>query len=246
MAAHRVPSSPGERLCAAYLRQRGWLWEYERPLGRKRPDFTVTHTTGTFVVEVYEPKEEVDWSGSNARDPAALPSKLFRSKTKRQQIAEAHKHGLPCLVVLVATNSIIISAIDIAIAMMGLKGYTGPTSFNDVSGIAVLEAFNPTAWLIGPAADTRLGSRKRAAPLEAKVNAMLIATEDLSASGAFDESASAARLSVLINPFADLPLNATLFPGPHDEVWGRTGKAGPEWFGKVAEGSLFHELGDSI
>ncbi len=233
--------STGERLCAAYLRQRGWSTEYEKLVGSPKHDFTAHYSTGDFIMEVYEPEETVEASRAFVRDPAAMPSKLFKKPNKQRQIAAAHSGGLPFVGVLVATNCLDIAAIDIAIAMMGINGYIGSTSFNAVSGIAVVERFNPTAWKIPAAVDERLGSRADGARMGGAV-VILEASRDLAASGAHDPMYSVARLSILLDPFSDNPLDTSLFPGPHDEIWERTGKAGPEWFGKVAEGRLIHEV----
>jgi hypothetical protein len=234
---HSAP--PGNELFAGYLNQQAIFWEYAPEVGDSRPDFGLLLKDGQrLIAEVYEPEEPASLLG-DWRNPAKLPGKLFRNNHKGKQIAAAHQAGLPVLGVLASTNprcDFAIEPFEVAIAMFGLDGPFRSGKFSDISAVGVVRSFNPTAWRLDRHAATSLGSRAASADEGAWAMALLTSEAELLRSGRYDPHARLAYLSVLVNPFADIPLNASVFEGPHDERWDRTGQPSPSWIGKTWEG----------
>ncbi len=238
------PSCPasapvGNQLFAGYLNQQVIHWEYAPLVGDSRPDFGLLMADGRrMIVEVYEPEEQASPLGG-WRNPATLPGKLFRNNHKGKQIAAAHQAGLPLLGVLASTNprcDFAIEPFEVAIAMFGLDGPFRSGKYSDISAVGVVRSFNPTAWRLERHAATSLGTRADSAGDATWAMALRKSEAELRRSGCYDRHARLAYLSVLVNPFADLPFDTSKFEGPHDERWDRTGQASPSWVGKTWEG----------
>jgi len=96
-----------------------------------------------------------------------------------------------------------------------------------VSALALLTSFNPTLWRAETACESRLArvrarSANRSSPRDrAEAVRLIMETyEHLVATGAFDPNACVARITVLHNPHAAIPLDLSAAAGPHDEQWG--------------------------
>lgn len=161
------PASDGERLTAAYLRQRRWKWEYEPLVGTRRLDFRAETHIGPVLLEVFEPKLRLP-STAGAFDSIDPVLGLFRSR-KRNQIKAAKKAGLPLVMVIGSASSDVPYGLhSLQGAMFGRPGVTLPLDSPDtaadarwvfltggrvqpkmnrgVSAVAALRRFNPTKW----------------------------------------------------------------------------------------------------
>jgi hypothetical protein len=178
----RVPTlSYGEWLMARYLDQRGWSWEYERPVGERNPDFFVHHLDRDFGVEVYEPDLKLDrldpWFDSYG------PLRRMFAGRKRKQLAAARAADLPFVIALAHTRSDVPFRPEIvAGAMFGnlqmtfpvgpdVEPNAAPTSemsfghsakvqpqrFRGLSAVVLLDEYNPTALRVDQALAARLG-----------------------------------------------------------------------------------------
>jgi hypothetical protein len=170
--------SEGERLFAAYLRQRRLGWQYEPDLGGRRPDFLVEHPVRSFVAEVYEPQMRLPPSGGSFESYSALRGAFEGRKSK--QISAVKRAGLPYVAVVASTNSDIrVQPLVVAGAMFGNLAVTlrvgpevserpdgrtvfggggriQPRQFRGVSAVAILERFNPTQDRLEAATKARL------------------------------------------------------------------------------------------
>jgi hypothetical protein len=174
-----TPNSDGERLFAAYLRQRRIPWEYEREVNGRNPDFSVDHPAGAFVAEVYEPELRLP-KGGGWFDSYTPLRRAFDGR-KARQIKAVKSAGLPYVAVVAGTNfDMPIKPIIMAGAMFGnlavtftLKsdireediddrtifgggGRVQPNQYRGVSAMALIERFNPTARKLGLAVEARL------------------------------------------------------------------------------------------
>jgi len=173
-----MPNSDGERLFAAYLRQRRLPWEYEREVNGRNPDFSVDHPAGFFVAEVYEPQLRLP-EGGGWFDSYTPLRKAFDSR-KARQIKAVKNAGLPYVAVVAGTNfDMPIKPIIMAGAMFGNLtvtftvnsddrediddrtifgggGRVQPNQYRGVSAMALIERFNPTAKKLGLAVEARL------------------------------------------------------------------------------------------
>jgi hypothetical protein len=174
----KTPNSAGERLFAAYLRQRRLSWEYEREVNGRRPDFSVDHPDGTFVAEVYEPQLRLPEGGGWFDSYTPLRGTFDGRKAK--QIKAVKGAGLPYVAVVADTNfDMPIKPLIMAGAMFGNLAVTFtvkpdvPEGFDDrtvfgsggrvqanqyrgVSAMALIERFNPTTRKLGLAVEARL------------------------------------------------------------------------------------------
>lgn len=244
--------SDGERLFAAYLRQRRLEWEYEPDLAGRHPDFLVQHPLGLVVCEVYEPEIRLPRAGAGVIDSYGPLRNAFESR-KRKQINAARAAGHPYVAVVGETNTDVgIDPVIMAGAMFGAVGVTfpintqtgGPDGEPDsktvflaggrlqekrrtgVSAVAVPKRFNPTEWRVQQAYRDRLrqiglGFKRRLGPRERRLAHDIIRSSysDLEAAGTYDPHARQARLVVLHNPHAAIPLEPGVFGGPHDDQW---------------------------
>ncbi len=183
------PTSEGERLFAAYLRQRRIPWSFEIPVGDRNPDFTVHHDAGDVVCEIYEPEIRLPTTTSSFSSYPQLRS-MF-TKRKRKQAKAASGLGRPFVYVLGRANSDISrDPAIVAGAMLGDVGVSFPV-FPDgneppgfdpsehsrnilgrnrrlqpgmntsVSAVAILRSFNPTLWRLEEADRARFGDLDR-------------------------------------------------------------------------------------
>jgi hypothetical protein len=174
MATQERPTSPGECLFAAHLRQRRLGWDFEAPVGGRAPDFTVRHPAGDIVCEVYEPEIRLPPQGGAFSSYPALRS-LFEAR-KRKQAKAASGAGHRFMYVVGRANSDIeIDPSIMAGAMLGDLGVTFPAFVDgdeppgfdpgeharsvfgsnrrlqpamntSVSAVAIVRSFNPTLW----------------------------------------------------------------------------------------------------
>jgi hypothetical protein len=176
-----VMKSDGERLFAAYLRQRHLPWKYEREVNGRHPDFSVDHSEGTFVAEVYEPEIRLPEGGGWFESYTGL-RRVFEGR-KAKQIRAVKNAGLPYLAVVGATNcDMPLQPLMMAGAMFGNLAVTfkvgsddpidpeltrtifggggrvQPHHYRGVSAVAILERFNPTKWRLDAAMETRLAA----------------------------------------------------------------------------------------
>jgi hypothetical protein len=168
----------GENLFAAYLRQGGLAWEYEREVNGRCPDFSIDYPTGTIVAEVFEPVLRLPPGGGSFDSYKPLRG-TFKDR-KAKQIKAVKEAGLPYLAVVASTNAdmpfqpqIMAGAMfgnlatEFAVSDEPIDTQAGRTvfaggarlqvdQFRGVSAVAILERFNPTKWRLEAAIDERL------------------------------------------------------------------------------------------
>jgi len=259
--------SPGERLFAAYLRQRGLSWEREPDVRGSRPDFVVRHPVMEFASEVYEPVLRLP-PGGGWFDSYPPLRRSFKGRKSRQ--AKAVKDaGLPFVVVLGRTNSDVPFQPEIvAGAMFGNVSVEVPldstggesrTVFGGggrvqrkqnrgVSAVAILSSFNPTYWRVEQVMADRLGVepswRPNMSPASAKREQVASARvmreihDHMAATGDYIVTAQLAKLTVLHNPYADHPIGLDVLNGPHDVQWANTERDGIWGYGPARWGEL--------
>jgi hypothetical protein len=239
----KQPTSPGEQLVAAYLRQRRFAWEHEMEIGGRNPDFVAETPAGKVVLEVYEPELRLA-NGIGWFDPIE-PLHGLVSGRKQKQIKAVKTTGLPLIMVVGSANS------DIAFDMTSVEGlmfgrpgvripigsdggpradaewtFLGgvriqPDMNTGVSAVALVQRFNPTLWRLHSAWRLRglLGRPPASDGRElGEIYERMRGIElDLTSRGVFDPEARLARLLIAHNPFAAYPLGG--FAGPHDDQW---------------------------
>jgi hypothetical protein len=168
----------GEFLFAAYLRQGGLAWEYQREVNGRSPDFSIDHPTGTIVAEVFEPELRLP-AGGGPFDSYKPLRRTFKGR-KAKQIKAVKEAGLPYVAVVASTNAdlpfqpqIMAGAMfgnlatEFAVSYEPIDIQPGRTVFaggarlqvdqhRGVSAAAILERFNPTKWRLEAAIDERL------------------------------------------------------------------------------------------
>lgn len=179
-----VPSPlGGEKLVETYLQNRGLLYEYERLIGTRSPDFSVDHPFGTFVMEVYDPYIEVDMTHNGPIARQDFP-RAFTGR-KQEQILAVARAGLPFVGVIGSGNAQQeVDAFALVQTMFGDAGVIFEVSSdgipgdsqssmqsalfasegshvsanlnNDVSAMAVIDSFNPTQHVLNDALDAGL------------------------------------------------------------------------------------------
>lgn len=265
-----TPDSPGERLFAAYLRQRSLSWTFEEPIAERRPDFCVKSFSGDVVCEVYEPEIRLP-SHAGTFDAQPALRKAFRGR-KAKQAQAARNAGLAFMLVLVETRcDLEINPAFVAGAMYGDLGmsfvvgsgtelpdddphnvFLGGARLQEdlntsVSAVAVLQTFNPTFWKYELA--SRELARRLGKPRDVReAYEYAIALHEkvfghMISTGAIDDDAKLARLIVLHNWHARYPIDLDWFGGPHDEQWGTLEvRPGATEYGLLAEGRLRWEV----
>jgi hypothetical protein len=101
----KTPSSPGERLVAAYLRQRRIRYQFEPDVEGRHPDFLIDHPLGSVACDVAEPTMRLPSPRGGAFSSYPALRQVFTNKRKRKQAQAAAKAGLPFMHVLARTNS---------------------------------------------------------------------------------------------------------------------------------------------
>ena len=254
--AERAPATDGERLVAAYIRQRRLRYLFEPEVGGRNPDFVVETPTGPVVLEVFEPHLKLP-SRAGSFDSIKPVLGAFETRKRRQMQAGAGE-GFPAVVVIGSTNSDIpYDTFALSGAMFGRQGVsfplgqpdeavstflgpgaTGPTKNTSYDALAGIKRFNPTKWRVDRASATRAaiadGDSNREV-WEAIWRREEIAQELLE-SGLYDPDAAVARLVILHNPFAKVPLPYE-FAWLHDDQYGVVdlGDGRGEWC-RIAEG----------
>jgi hypothetical protein len=256
------PATDGERLLAAYLRQRRLHHRYEAPVGGRNPDFLVVHPIGEIVMEVFEPHLRLP-SRVGSFDSVEPVLGAFE-KRKRRQVQAAANQGIPTVVVIASTNSDIpFDMFALGGAMFGRLGIrfstdapedqettflgpgrTQPHLNTSYSALAVVRRFNPTrwrldmAWAVRAQPGTDLSSRELT---EVSIRRREIA-EEMERIGTYDPTAALARLVILHNPYAKVRLPFE-FGGPHDHQYGAIESAeGTRQWCRLAEGRLRQEV----
>jgi len=239
----KSPRSEGERLIAAYLRQRRLPWVHEPDIGGRNLDFLAETAVGHVALEVYEPELRLP-NGAGAFDYIAAVEGLFAQR-KLKQIKAAKSAGLPLILVVGSANSDIpLDLFAMEGLMFGRPGVRFPLDSPDpgadaewtflgagriqprlnrgVSALALVRRFNPTQWRLERAWRSQrllLGDApNRRAVVELYGRMRAIETE-LVERGVYDPAAAVARLVILHNPHADHPLDKR-FAGPHDDQYG--------------------------
>jgi hypothetical protein len=103
----RKPRAPGERLFAAYLRQRGLSFDYEAPSGGANPDFTIHHASGDVIAEYptvfvlmglwpFQIARTIDWEDE---DPAIV-ERMLRTVTPKRVLRRRFWPKLTALVLV--------------------------------------------------------------------------------------------------------------------------------------------------
>jgi len=263
-----VEPTPGERLFAAYLRQRRLQSQQEPLVGGRRPDFLVEHPSMTFAAEVYEPEMTLPAGGGSVDSYPAL-RRAFQAR-KADQLKAMREAGVPCVLVLARTNADIRFQPEIvAGSMFGDIGVQVPlddpeadskTVFmgggrvqksrnRGVSAVAVLESFNPTLFRPEQVVTARLGEGLQWHPgiphgrLVREQAAIVRVTSEvykhMAGTREYIEDARVAKLTVFHNPFASHPIGLEVLDGPHDVQWTRTTTdAGESRYGPVKWGRL--------
>lgn len=93
------------------------------------------------------------------------------------------------------------------------------------SAVAILTTFNPTMWRVQRAHRERLDRLNASRPpsprrQQAAADVINETYEHFAVTGEFDPEARLARLTVIHNPYCDLPIDWNIFGGPHDDQWG--------------------------
>jgi hypothetical protein len=263
-----MEDSPGERLFAAYLRQRRLASQREPWVGTRRPDFLVEHPDLTFAAEVYEPEIHLPPGGGFFDSYPGL-RRAFRDR-KAAQAKAMREAGVPCVMVLARTNADFPFQPEIVAGSMfgnvGVRwrlndpdaqpqtifrggGRVQPMRNRGVSAVAILESFNPTLYRAEEAVAARLGD---APPWHASMSrgrvlreggAFVRVTQEIydhmTATGDYIPDARVAKLTVLHNPYSTHPLGLGVLDGPHDVQWDRaTSEAGEVGYGPVTWGPL--------
>ncbi len=263
------PKSDGERLVAAWARQRGFTHEYEPEVGGRCPDFLVHAPFGDFAVEVYEPELRLPSpAGSFSSYPAIRGA--FKNRKKKQAKA-VRLAGLPYVAALARTNSDISFGPSLAAGAMfgdvamtfplgvenpgdhaktvfGANSQAQPEKNRGISALAIVRRFNPTLWRL----DARLVERVRVWGKPRNNNEIGLLLEqrwrddaELTRAGVLDADARVARMIFLHNPFAEHPLDLRV-GGPHDQQWSIVDHGDHTTYEVIAEGRDCHELPDPL
>lgn len=160
--------SEGEAAVADYLLRRHIPFEYEAPIGSRRPDFLAHAPDGDVVLDIYEPVLRLP-NSSGAYDGVEPVSGAFAER-KRKQAQAARDLGLPFVIVIGSANSDIAYGWTEAVgALRGRPGVsfavgpgappnpkasptligvgkTGGGANTSFSALAVLHSFTPTLW----------------------------------------------------------------------------------------------------
>jgi hypothetical protein len=240
----RAPHTDGERLAAAYLRQRRFPYKYEPQVRGRNIDFVAEAPSGQVALEIYEPRLRLP-NRAGPFDSVAPILGLFQGR-KRKQIAAAKDAGIPLILVVGSANSdMAFNLYSAESAMFGRQGVrfavdeTGqgsepewaflgggriqPRLNTGVSALALLSRFNPTKWRLEAA--WRAQGLVDRPPTETRrelaevIGRMAEIETEATDRGVFDPSASLARLIVLHNPHAVNSLTFD-FAGPHDDQYG--------------------------
>lgn len=265
MGTKKRPSSPGERLVAAYLDQRGLPWEHEPDVGGRNPDFVARWESHPVALEVFEPSLELP-GRVGSFDPIAPIEGAFADR-KKKQIKAVKEAGLPLVLVIGSTYSDVpYDVLSLAGVMFGRpgvrmqvdatgagsepqtaflgRGKTQPTVNRGVSALARIRRFNPTQWRLEGAlrAPGLVGRPQARTPRERRevLERMSEVEERLTQGGLYQPEAREARLEIVHNPFATHPLPLA-FAGLHDDQYGLTGATQSSW-GLVAQGRLRWEV----
>lgn len=233
-------SRPSEARFADYLGLNGHSYTYEPDLGiSRRPDFLVGMTGQPGVVcEVTDITKPLMPDGVTVAsvDPYEQVRRKINEKEKQARGLKGRypfvivlwfeqPHG-PCSLVIpgalfgnIAVEILIdtntggpVEEIDDRLTVSG-GGRLQPGRNTKISAVAVLNAFNPTRAAVERAVAERVAAGERTVE-----RVWQISTEEYDRP-TYDAAAVLARLDVFHNPYAALPLESSLFTGPHDAAW---------------------------
>jgi hypothetical protein len=163
----------------------------------------------------------------------------FKSR-KRGQGAAAKASRTPYVVVVSTANSPVpVGAFELMVGMFGGPRRLSPGQNTRFSALVVVSAFNPTMWRV----ERELDARDRAGRnLQQQLSDSARVIEERTVAGEFDPVARIARLEVVHNPWAAVPLAIEVFGGPHDRqhTFDTTTRAGG--LQTVWEGWRIHEV----
>jgi hypothetical protein len=257
-----VEDSEGERQLASYLDDLGIPWEREALVGGKRPDYLVAYEPHPVALEVYEPEIRLPRGTVFHFDSAPHLRQVYEGR-KQEQAQAAKNAGVRFAFVFGETQSEMpLGPVTMAAAMFGQVAVQFPIWLGEgaaplgapesktvfgrgarlqpgqntsVSAVAILRIFNPTLRRLQELYLPRLEGLDNA---DAVLDVIIAAEEEAIAAGIFEAEARRARLIVLHNPYAHLPIEVGTFTGPYDEEWGLQ----DEGYTRIAAGPLHHEL----
>lgn len=232
-----------ERYFGIYLNRRRLPFEYERPVGSRRPDFFVEHpTAGAVVAEVHEFKHFTP-PRAGAVDPYghirdAIKHKGAQgkgAKGKHPYVLVLYSHGWPMIDVHSVTGAMF-GNISVQFSINTTTGtaegdsswvfgsngkmiHSRPTGTRvqntTFSAVVILLMFNPGKVRLSRA---HASIPEGLSPVEHLTRRMEI-TDDYVRRGLFNPTLEIPRLIVCHNPDAAVPLPLDAFGGPHDEQW---------------------------
>lgn len=238
------PQSPGEEQFAAYLTRRQLAWEYEPEIGGRHPDFLVHSPAGDVACDVFEPEIRLpNQPGLISMDSRPALQGGYEAR-KRRQIHAVQQAGLPFVLVYAGTRSdigipepVLLSAmfgqIQIvfpldrgtgiaddaqAQATFGPGAAIQPERKRGLSAAAIITSFNPTKLVFERAMESNafIGELLEIGDLAGYIDELSNLARNLIAQGSYDPGLTIERLTVMHNPYAEHPLDLTVFGGPHD------------------------------
>jgi len=231
-----------ELLFEEYLRLQGYTeWEYEPAVGKRRPDYRLTHHDSSLYFEVKEfdaPKvtHELRWFN---------PYKGVRKKITRAAGQFKEFKAFPCSLVLSNLNGAIVQlgnpriimaamlgdlAFEVPVDLPQITGKHGRTVFSRHGGKMVdekrQEPENTTVSsiiVLGTYSlhEKRIDAEARKRRLDRHTSIEDAVKEALKEEMGDQEDKPRVRVVVYENPFARMPLSRDLFRGPFDERWGK-------------------------
>jgi len=232
-----------ERYFSIYLNRRRLPYEYERPVGSKRPDFFVEHpAAGPIVVEVHEFSYYSPLLVGSV-DPyghirAAINRKRAQgkgAKGKYPYVLVLYSYGWPHLDLNSVTGAMFGNiAVHMSIDMQtgaakgdprtifgndGKMVYTRPERVRvqntTFSTVVILRMFNPTRVRL----DRGFASIPDGLGDAEHLTRLIEVEEEYTRRGLYRPDLYIPRLIVCHNPDAGVPLPLDAFGGPHDEQW---------------------------
>ncbi|MFZ0523941.1 MAG: hypothetical protein WAL95_23150 [Candidatus Acidiferrales bacterium] len=245
----------GERRFEAYLKEMGYLFEFEKPYeGKsKRPDYSVTLGSGTYLFDVKDADPDVLPSGFFQLDPH--PEIIERIKAGQKKFKEFRE--FPCCVVM--QNNGNVSAMfeeptAVLGALYGRIGFRVPLYVGDGAPTepapSLRAEFTQGAWF-QPNRNTRISAlvtlrriavgKRRLRRIRQDNPGMTFADAHNLASASFGaDYFEVLQQGVIVweNVYARVPLPRDVFNGPYDERYGLDGND----MTRVFCGSAFEEF----
>jgi hypothetical protein len=233
-----------ERYFGIYLNRCRLPFEYERPVGSKRPDFFVEHpSAGPIVVEVHEFTPPPSPPEAGAVDPyehirRAIEQKRAQgrgAKGKSPYVLALYSHGWPILDVRTVTGAMF-GNIAVRMPFSSVSGtsdgdakpiyghngkmmHTRPEQATvqntRFSAVAIIVMFNPTKVRL----DRGYASIPDGLNPVKHLSRRIEVRDEYVRTGLYRPDFDIPRLIVCHNPDAAVPLPLDAFGGPHDEQW---------------------------